>query len=64
MKKREKLIEFRKNIEKTQEEMAESLDISTIMYKSLELGYKNPSFKTLKKFKEQFPNIMLDKIFF
>ena len=45
MKKREKLIEFRKNIEKTQEEMAESLDISTIMYKSLELGYKNPSFK-------------------
>ena len=62
--KRIKLIEFRKSIKVTQEEMAVMLDISTIMYKYIELGYKNPSFKTLTKFKKVFPKLILDEIFF
>ncbi|MGN1012256.1 MAG: helix-turn-helix transcriptional regulator [Clostridia bacterium] len=62
--KRENLIKFRKDIGNTQEEMAEILDISVIMYKYLELGYKNPSFKTLEKFKSGFPEVNLDEIFF
>lgn len=62
--KRDNLIKFRKDIGNTQEEMSEKLDISTIMYKHLELGYKNPSFKTLKKFKSEFPEVTLDEIFF
>lgn len=62
--KRENLIDFRKKSKKTQEEMADLLNISIIMYKSLELGYKNPSFKTLENFKNSFPNASLDEIFF
>ncbi len=62
--KRDKLIKFRKDIGNTQEEMSEKLGISTIMYKYLELGYKNPSFKTLEKFKNEFPKVSLDEIFF
>ncbi len=63
-KRRENLIKFRKSVKKTQEKMAEKLGISVIMYKYLELGYKNPSFKTLEKFKNEFPETSIDKTFF
>ncbi len=63
-KKREKLIEFRKKEKKTQEEMAVELNLSTAMYKSLENGYKNPSYCTLKKFAEVFKIKNIYEIFF
>lgn len=54
---------FRLSIDKSQLEMAKILDITLSFYSKLELGLKNPSLKTIKKFKEEFPTANVDKIF-
>ncbi len=54
---------FRISLMKTQEEMAKLLDISLSFYIKLELGIKNPSLKTIKKFKKVFPTANVDNIF-
>ena len=61
--KREKLKRFREKINLTQEKMALTLGITVAHYKSIEYGYRNPSFELLKKMKEIFPTINIDKIF-
>ena len=47
---REKLKEYRQSLGKTQSEMARMLDITLSFYGKIELGLKNPSINTLKKF--------------
>ena len=54
---------FRVAVKKSQNEMANLLDITLSFYSKLELGLKNPSLKTIKKFKEVFPNANVDNIF-
>ena len=60
---REKLKSFRKTIGKSQFEMAKILDITLSFYIKLELGLRNPSLKTIKKFKNEFPTANVDEIF-
>ena len=61
--KREKLKVFREKQHLTQEKMAKTLDITVVHYKAIEYGYRNPSFDLLKKMKEIFPTMNVDKIF-
>ena len=61
--KRERLKEFREKQHLTQEGMAKTLDITVVHYKSIEYGYRNPSFELLKKMKTIFPKLNIDKIF-
>lgn len=60
---RETLIQFRKAINKTQEEMANMWGITLSFYKQIECGAKNPSIENVKKFKKKFPTANVDKIF-
>lgn len=57
------LIEFRKSIGKTQEEMANMWGITLSFYKQIECGAKNPSIQKVKDFKRAFPTANTDKIF-
>ena len=57
------LKDFRISINKSQNEMATLLNISLSFYVKIELGLKNPSLKTIMKFKEAFPSANVDKIF-
>ncbi len=57
------LKKFRISLKKTQKEMAELLEITLSFYNKMELGLKNPSLKTIKKFKEVFPTANVDNIF-
>lgn len=54
---------FRTSLKKTQNEMASLLEITLSFYSKIELGLKNPSLKTIKKFKEAFPTANVDNIF-
>lgn len=60
---RDKLIKFRKKEKLTQNKMADILGISYTMYQSLEYGLRNPSIKTLNKFKVKFPQANITDIF-
>lgn len=61
--KRENLKKFREKMNLTQEKMALTLDITVAHYKSIEYGYRNPSFELLRKMKDVFPSFNVDKIF-
>lgn len=61
--KRDKLKKFREKMNLTQEKMASVLGITVSHYKSIEYGYRNPSFELLKKMKDIFPKFNVDKIF-
>lgn len=61
--KRERLKDFREKQHLTQENMAKTLEITVAHYKSIEYGYRNPSFELLKKMKDIFPRLSVDKIF-
>lgn len=60
---REALIQFRKTIGKTQEEMSKIWGITLSFYKQIECGAKNPSIANVKKFKKAFPTANTDIIF-
>lgn len=60
---RKKLKLFRKTINKTGREMANALGVSLSMYKQMECGVKNPSLKTMQKFKKEFPTADVSEIF-
>jgi DNA-binding XRE family transcriptional regulator len=47
---------------KTQQEMAHELGMKLLPYQRLESGENNPTFKTILKVKEVFPEIDLNKI--
>jgi len=61
--KREKLKQYREKQRLTQEKMAITLGITVAHYKSIEYGYRNPSFELLKRMKDIFPKANIDKIF-
>jgi len=61
--KRNALKMFRLSLHLSQSEMAEKLDITLSFYTKLELGLKNPSLDTIKKFKKSFPTANVDTIF-
>lgn len=61
--KQNKLINFRKSIRKTQEEMASAWGISISHYKKIECGIKNPSLSKIKLFKIKFPQANIAEIF-
>lgn len=60
---REKLKEYRKAINKTQEEMANIWGITLSFYKQIECGAKNPSVNKIREFKKAFPTANTDSIF-
>lgn len=60
---RQRLIDYRKSIKKTQEEMAEIWGISLSHYKKIECGAKNPSLEKIKIFKIRFPSANVTEIF-
>lgn len=60
---RTNLKKFRNSLNKSQNEMAKALDITLSFYSKLELGLKNPSLSTIKRFKEIFPTADVEKIF-
>ena len=60
---RQELKKFRISMKKSQEEMATAWGISLSFYIKIELGLKDPSLKTIKKFKEAFPKANTNKIF-
>lgn len=59
-----KLSEFRKEQNKTMQEMAIKLGVSQSLYVKVELGERNPSYSFLTKFKKAFPNADINGIFF
>lgn len=61
--KREKLKNFRMKQHLTQEDMAKTLKITVAHYKAIEYGYRNPSFELLRKMKDIFPGLNVDRIF-
>lgn len=58
------LIDFRYKQGKSVVEFAEILDISYDFYYKIERNKRNPSYNFLLKFKQQFPEADIDKIFF
>jgi len=56
------LIIFRESINKTQDEMAKILGVSSSFYSKIEMGARNPSFNFIKRFKEKF-DCNIDEIF-
>lgn len=60
---RKELIKFRKESNKTQEEMSKRWGITLSFYKQIECGAKNPSIQKVKDFKKAFPKANTDKIF-
>lgn len=58
------LSDFRKEKNKTMQEMASEIGISTSFYIKVEIGERNPSYSFLKKFKSAYPDADIDKIFF
>ncbi|MFU2419071.1 helix-turn-helix transcriptional regulator [Peptacetobacter sp. AB800] len=58
------LRDYRKQLNKTQIEMAEILGVSFSTYRKIETGIRNPSYNFLKKLKNTFPDIDVNKIFF
>lgn len=58
------LIKLRKEKKYTQEELAKKIGITLTYYSKIELGLRNPSYNFLNKFKNTFPEILIDEIFF
>lgn len=55
---------FRLKKKKTMKEMALLLGVSLSYYSKIEWNERNPSYNFINKFKEIYPNVDGDKIFF
>lgn len=60
---KESLIEFRKSLDLSQDEMAKFIGVSKSYYSKIELGLRNPSYNFIQKFKSKF-STNIDSIFF
>ena len=58
------LKEFRNSNNKTQKEMAEIIGVSESFYKKIETGERGTSYNFISKFREVFPKVNIDEIFF
>lgn len=61
---RKQLVEHRKSLKLTVDEMAERIGVSSSFYEKIEYGDRNPSFNFIKAFKKVFPTADADTIFF
>ena len=61
---RNELINFRKKLGLTINEMATKVGVSSSFYEKIEYGDRNPSFNFITAFKKTFPEINTDEIFF
>lgn len=61
---RVKLVDFRKNLGYTIEEMSERVGVSASFYEKIEYGDRNPSFNFITLFKKTFPTADANYIFF
>lgn len=59
-----RLKEFRQSKGLSIADMASRLDVSQSHYYKVEEGFKNPSFKLLQRFKQEFKHASIDHIFF
>ena len=59
-----KLQKFRQSVNLSVGEMAELLGITKSHYYKIEEGYKFPSYKVMKSFKEKFGDASIDEVFF
>lgn len=57
------LVEFRKELRMSRREMAETLEISHSMYEKVELGQRSLTGRLLRKIKEKFPQVDMNKFF-
>lgn len=55
---------FRASKKMTQEQMARTLGITLSMYRHMETGICGVSAKMMRKYKEVFPEIVVDELFF
>ena len=60
----EKLRDFRKSLNLSQDAMARKLGITVSMYEKVESGRAGVSSKFMRRFKKVFPRESIDKIFF
>lgn len=61
---RAKLINFRKDLNYTIDEMASKIGVSSSFYEKIEYGDRNPSFNFITLFKKTFPTADTNYIFF
>lgn len=61
---RKHLINYRKGLDLTINEMSEKIGISSSYYEKIEAGHRNPSFNFMWAFKKEFPDANTDSIFF
>lgn len=59
-----KLIKFRENLDFSRETISLKLGYSESYYTKIELGQRNPGYNFLNKFKEKFPSVDIEDIFF
>lgn len=59
-----RLIDFRKELGYTIEEMAFKIGVSTSFYEKIEYGDRNPSYNFITLFKKTFPTADANYIFF
>lgn len=64
MNKNIELIEFREQLGISRELMSEKLGFSESYYTKIELGQRNPGFNFINKFKQEFSEADIEKIFF
>ena len=54
---------FRHQKKKTQNEMADAFGISYSFYRSVEYGYRNPSYSFVKQLKNAYPEFDINQLF-
>lgn len=60
----ESLKQFRKSLRLNQKEMAMRIGVSPSYYYKVESGIQTPSYEFMRKMKDRFPNISIDRVFF
>ena len=55
---------FRKSLNLSQSEMATQLGITRSYYSKIEKGYRNPSYDFMRRLKDKYPQVNIDKMFF
>lgn len=58
------LKQFRESLRLNQKEMAIQIGVSASYYYKIESGMQTPSYEFMRKMKDRFPNISIDKMFF
>lgn len=60
----DELKKFREGKSMTQRQMASKIGVSLSYYRKIEQGKNKPSYQFMKKLKDVFPKVSVDKLFF